>query len=333
MPPGIGGISISSKRLYDKLQKDGYDVHYYDLKFKNPKYNNKLGLIIRFFILPFYIASHKKYDVIHCHVSGVPRRVYIGLFKWLYKKACLIMTIHGDARNLIRRRAGVWALKKADRIICVQAGDSCKMPESIRHKCTDIPAFIMPDVVTEKDVPRYILDFVKNGNTPIIMACGGIVLTNEFYDLYGIQDTINLFREIEKVNMQCRLLLIVYGDISSPKQQDFMNKIKEQTAQDSNILLVTHEQFELYPLFRHVSIYVRPTKTDGDSLTIREALSMRCPVVASDKAQRPAGTCVYHTADDFLKITQKILLGKEEIVQDGVYDFYDSIRKQYEVNQ
>jgi hypothetical protein len=52
---------------------------------------------------------------------------------------------------------------------------------------------------------------------------------------------------------------------------------------------------------------LRPTLTDGDALTIREALYMNTDVVASKVVKRPEFTTLYETAntdDLFLKIKE-----------------------------
>jgi glycosyltransferase involved in cell wall biosynthesis len=42
---------------------------------------------------------------------------------------------------------------------------------------------------------------------------------------------------------------------------------------------------------------MRPSRTDGDAVSIREALAMDVPVIASDVVGRPIGTVTFPTAD------------------------------------
>jgi glycosyltransferase involved in cell wall biosynthesis len=46
---------------------------------------------------------------------------------------------------------------------------------------------------------------------------------------------------------------------------------------------------ELAPAFHRGAVYLRTTRTDGDAVSIREALDAGVPVVASDVVKRPAG--------------------------------------------
>jgi glycogen synthase len=44
-------------------------------------------------------------------------------------------------------------------------------------------------------------------------------------------------------------------------------------------------------------VFVRPTFADGDSISVREALALNVPVVASDCARRPEGTVLFETGN------------------------------------
>jgi glycosyltransferase involved in cell wall biosynthesis len=46
---------------------------------------------------------------------------------------------------------------------------------------------------------------------------------------------------------------------------------------------------QLLPAFDHDVIYLRPTRTDGDAVSVREALAAGVAVIASDVVTRPAG--------------------------------------------
>jgi len=50
-------------------------------------------------------------------------------------------------------------------------------------------------------------------------------------------------------------------------------------------------------LFKRCDLFLRPTISDGDSLSVRECLSFGVPVVASDAVVRPKGCCLYPTGD------------------------------------
>jgi len=48
---------------------------------------------------------------------------------------------------------------------------------------------------------------------------------------------------------------------------------------------------------RKVSVFVRPTHFDGDATSVREALALGVPVVASDTDFRPEGVMLFRRGD------------------------------------
>jgi|GEM_PF-4566412 len=326
MPPLIGGVAISSGRLFDNLKVDGYDVDSYNIKPEGKFYATSIGIIFRFFLIPFYILFHEKYDIIHCHVAGTYRKLYISLAKPLFfKGAKLIFTLHGDVRPLLDGLT-VFAMCKADRLICVQKGDSAVLPNKLNDRSVDIPAFIMPAKVTEESVPTDILNFVKNKKYPLILFYGGVVFNEQYNDLYGINDVVDMYMSLRAKHIIVQMLMLV--SFKNNADEVYLNKVKDRLRGDKNILLVVNGGVDMLPLFKYADLYVRPTKTDGDSLAVREALYMRCPVVASDKAVRPEGVAVYTSSKNFLDLSEKYIMGKVEVSEQGK-NFYNQIKEVY----
>jgi glycosyltransferase involved in cell wall biosynthesis len=57
------------------------------------------------------------------------------------------------------------------------------------------------------------------------------------------------------------------------------------------------ERAEALALLRAADVFVRPTRADGDAVSVREALALGRPVVASDAAARPEGTLCFPAGD------------------------------------
>ena len=65
----------------------------------------------------------------------------------------------------------------------------------------------------------------------------------------------------------------------------------------------------LWPLFRKVDLMIRPTTSDGDAISVREALFFNCPVIASDVTSRPKDVIIFKNRDimDLYKKCREIL--------------------------
>jgi glycosyltransferase involved in cell wall biosynthesis len=69
---------------------------------------------------------------------------------------------------------------------------------------------------------------------------------------------------------------------------------------------------------RNLTVFVRPTYTDGDSISVREALALRIPVVASDAAYRPQGVLrfVKGNVHDFVEKLLRVLGNQSALTED-----------------
>ena len=304
-PPQIGGVSISSERLVENLSYDGYDVDYYRIKYKKEKFNNPILLILKFFYIPFYILFHQKYDIIHLHVPSTYRKVYISLTKRLFfKGAKTVFTLHGDVSNLLNSKLALWALSKADKIICVQKGDSQRLPAYLQKISIDIPAFILPKSINDDSIPQNVLHFCIEEDKPLIVFYGAIKLHGQYPDLYGISDIFNLYNHLTSKKIKMKMLLLITINNKNHEQVKFLEAKMDNIKQNDDLLIIQDPHFPMLPILKHTNIYVRPTKTDGDSLAIREALAMGCTVVASDKAKRPSGVLVYSNESELSALVE-----------------------------
>lgn len=329
LPPGIGGVSVSSQRLIFNLKADGYDVDSYNIRYRKQCYNNPFMLAIRFFWIPFYILFSKKYDIIHCHVPGILRKLYIILFKIFYKNAKIIFTIHGDINNIISSKLFIFSVKKANGIICVQPKDSLKLPENLKIKSIDIPAFILPTIINLEYIPQDVVDFCKKkGSQKLIIFNGAMIVNNQWKDLYGFIDMFESFKVLIEKGENLRMLMILNGIPKNQEESSCLIKLKNAISNYTNIKFVEKKQFELCPLFKYADVYVRPTKTDGDSLSIREALAMHCKTVASDVTKRPKDVILYHDKSE-LPIAIIQALRCSNFTFNEQKDYYEDIKNAY----
>ena len=110
-------------------------------------------------------------------------------------------------------------------------------------------------------------------------------------DLYGFDLCIALVDEIRKDQPEAGLLLA----LAQVGHSTYLAKLQDEIARrglGEYVHFMTGQR-ELWPLLKKASLLVRPTNTDGDAVSIREALHFGCPVVARDVVGRPEGTVLF----------------------------------------
>jgi glycosyltransferase involved in cell wall biosynthesis len=111
--------------------------------------------------------------------------------------------------------------------------------------------------------------------------------------IYGIETALDSFSAIASRHPRVRLAIFVASPPRSRRQSALLQQLIAKTGDDKlrRRVGVFYGQ-PLVPALRLGAIFLRPTLTDGDAVSIREALAAGVPVLASDVVRRPAGVTV-----------------------------------------
>ena len=120
-------------------------------------------------------------------------------------------------------------------------------------------------------------------------------------DLYGTDLAIEMMGQLHAYFPEARLLIgqPTAGNALFQQYQQILRKRIAALGLEDHIYFLTGEQ-ELWPLIQQADLFLRPTYQDGDSVSVREALHLGTPVVASDACPRPDGVTLFENrnADD-----------------------------------
>jgi hypothetical protein len=335
MPPAMGGISVSSARLRDNLTADGYEVEMYDINSTSKLLPLGFHKLINMLWVPFYVLLNPRFDIVHFHVSSYWRRVWLWLTRFCFVRVKTVVTVHGDVKYYLRKPLSSLVMGFGDHIICVRQGDSALLPDRVRGKASDIPAFILPPDIDSLTLPDYVERFVAGtveSGLPLVVFNGGLVLMPDCYDLYGFNDVVDLLDKADAEGIGYRAIIVVNNSVFDRQQSEFLSRIESRLSGRGNILLCANTNFSLLPIFRQPgTVYVRPTKTDGDSLSIREALALGARVVASDAVIRPDKVICYRHSDinDFFDKFKLALSRNSDAGAGSNNDFYCRIAEVY----
>jgi glycogen synthase len=197
------------------------------------------------------------------------------------------------------------ALSLAGVVICRNQN----MVEAIQkvRECQDrieiVPGFMGLHTRKLIDVPQAVKSFC-DAHAPLI----GAMVTPE--PEYGASLAIQAIQRLLQNYPKLGLILIGIGPESEKQLPEYASVRKHVLltgAVDANIAL---------GVMKHLGLFLRPTYFDGDSLSVREALAVGIPVVASNTGLRPKGVVLFEAGqiDDLEKQLNYALRHREELM-------------------
>ncbi len=350
-PPPIGGVSIHIERASKKLQdlkllecvynfgnhkQNSFSIPYV----RNINISERYDVIGYLFWLIKFGLRDKSY-LIHFHNNQYGSFAIL-FMKFFFRKKILI-TIH-DQMRLQRKTKWyrIWYVKpfvsmlfKQRDLYWIAVNDTIKKQLEERgvnpRKISMIPAFISAEVL-ETEIPEHqIRDFI-NLHSPILSIYVMSTRVENGFDVYGLDIALQLTARLKEKFNKVGLIAILPGVKSDTVMADY-EKIIQSENLDKNVLIFTHCVQYPMQIWRKSDIFLRPTSTDGDSLTVREALKVKTIVLASDVTIRPKGTVLFknRNCDDFFSKAEYILKNQEQLKNElvEITDYFNELLSLY----
>jgi len=292
--PPFGGISIHIKRLCAMLNHN-FEITLVD-ESKTPKNNifhlRSLNLVGYFKLLAWS-------DLVFIHSGNRWFKKAHIIFSKLFRKK-IIITIHGygNKRSMPFRIWDQFIFSLADKIILVNDEIRQKLKLS-EQKCLTMHAFLPPDLNEEEPLPNEIQQEIENARKKgqrIIVTNASRLDSFNGEDLYGLDISIEAAKRLKNLGVSFRIIFTVSTLDQGKSRYDLaMKEIKKHALEDVFFLFSGPISFPR--LIVASDIVLRPTNTDGDSLSVREALHYNKPILASDVVSRPEGSLLFKTRD------------------------------------
>lgn len=305
-PLPIGGVTIHVDRLVKLLDKLQYDYTFYDL--------NK-------FTIYSFIKAISASNIVHLHTSSPILRVFFAICCLAQRKTSLI-TYHGDLGRFgfVMNFFDFCSVRLCTYPIVIN-NHSLNMAIKYNFRSTLLSAYIPS--IEEPDLEDRIKSELIKLRTKFSFVC----ITNAYnysldkygQEIYGISDLIAFFAK--RLNWG-----LVISDPSG------MYKKKNHSLPRNIIILNRPHSFQ--KVFDYADCFIRYTSTDGDCLSIHEALDFGLSVVATDVVDRPRGVCAVKRSDmeGLFVVLDNIsnLKNKRKFVKHNISDlalirFYDKI--------
>ncbi|MEK6408464.1 MAG: glycosyltransferase family 4 protein [Acidobacteriota bacterium] len=286
-PPPHGGVQTHLVAIREYLRRRGISCAVINVtRNRQPDadevYYPKSGLEVVKLLLRL------RYDVVHLHFGGTltARLLALGFICTLIPWRKVVLTFHsggypvsGEGRGAHRRTLRGFVFRRFDRVIGVnqQLVDLFKRlgvrPDRIRliqpHALSIEPA--------ESLSPR--LQRFFESHTPLLTTVG---LLEPEYDLSLQIEALGAVRErFPKAG------LVIIG--SGSLEADLRTQISGKPYAEHVLLPGDVPHRETLRVIAESDLFLRTTLYDGDSISVREALHIGVPVIATDNQMRPSG--------------------------------------------
>lgn len=299
----VGGVNIHIMRL-SKLLYDNFDIRFINESSKKINQKNIFNLRTKniFKYINFIFSS----DIIHIHTGVWWLRIVHIIFARLMGKR-IIVTIH-SLTNLQTRNSRYltsYFINLADNVVAVS--EKIKLVLKIKQAKV-LPAFIPPIINDESDLPRSIVTILSENYEKIIVSNASNLIIHNNQDLYGIDLLIEVAIRLKKDQLNYKIIFVI---ASTTKNKEMLRNYKEiiiKNKIESFIKLVV-QPISFVKLIMNSDLVIRATNSDGDAISIREALYFQKPVIASNIVKRPEGVVVFKNrdVDDLYRKIKKVI--------------------------
>ncbi|XXX75091.1 glycosyltransferase family 4 protein [Sorangium sp. So ce134] len=308
-PPPPGGVSVHVLRAAH-LAQGRFDVEVIDgyappslpiAPTAFPVYRCGAGSAPMRLLRVMAHLGRRRRDLVHFHVSTLRNfaTVAIPLFWSLPRGTSKLITVHGgrlisnyERSGAAERRLVDAVLRRLDHCIAVNE-DQARFLERIGvapRRVSCIPAFLPPTPVPDAGIGAKVESLRKTAGALLLVS--GVALRH-----YGIDVAIDALRLLHReTGAKPGLVVSLYAEHDSAYLAEIERGLAGYGSEHS-LLFRDLGPNDFSYLLGLVDVFLRPTTTDGDAVTVREAGYLRKQIIASDCVARPEGAALFATGD------------------------------------
>ncbi|WP_432260470.1 hypothetical protein [Cupriavidus sp. TMH.W2] len=286
-PPPLGGVSVFVQRKFLSIKERG--GKYIDFGEKA-------------WILSLVRLSARRDNVFLLNSASLKVLAVFFVFGILSRT---ILYDHNASRHLWRNNLLAFVyIFFVRRLLAVRVVHQHLVDEYGLRGCGDKVAvespFIPPNESERQQVlgtyPREVVEFINDPRPfKVVTAAWRYSVDADGRDLYGIDSLVLLINHLLSAGIESRFL-VAFGDFNVENiPRPLLDQLLE--LRRTGYLIVLEGQRELWPIFDKVDLFLRLTSTDGESVSVLEALHFDCSVLASNVVPRPAAVVTYKYGD------------------------------------
>lgn len=293
-PPPHGGQSVHIQALRDYVRKQGKDVLVVNTGANKSLHEDGIVSVSSAQQLLATLLKAAESSVLHVHVANQTdfRKLVPTAIAARMRGAPWLATIHSGNSASSASTASGWqrlvsraVLRSASKLICVNATLERHLNEFTRsgNAVTITPFSLEYDASA---LPATVEQFIRD-HSPV-MTCIGL-----YEPTYGFEQAVLLLERLRRTHPNAGLLLI--GD---PRNSQWcVDLVRERELAGHVQVCGNLSRPECLSALQRSAVFLRPTLYDGDSLSVREALALGIPVVATITDFRPEGVILYPRHD------------------------------------
>lgn len=296
-PPPHGGVSVHVLSAHKRMKRAGLQSNVLNIDPRAPasdayiKISGAADLVFKLFR---YVSDEWSLSV---HTNGHNPK------SWLIALMCGIAAQWGRPATLTLHSGGVpvylntgpkWrrliarlACAMYSQVVCVngeiaQVLSRLGVPQSALEIAPAFLPFEKPDAALPEHVNRWI-----KAHSPVLSAA------MFFRAEYGFELLLDAMKELRKEHP--RIGCVVMGD--GEHREKAVPQVESARLREAFLLAGDLDHEVCLVVMASSDVFVRPTFMDGDSISVREAVALGVPVVASNLGTRPEGTVLFEVGN------------------------------------
>ncbi len=268
--PFVGGGQVHVKNLIKALEKD-YRCHI-DL-FHSPSSHILIRACWCFCVLPQVLIKNlfENYDLIHAHAyeAGFPGKIIS-----LVLRKPIVFTLHGSNNLDLDNKGPIPFLEKT--LLTRIKYDYQITPASnfLKHPNVNQKIAIIPNGV---NLSLFKKRATKKPKEFTILFVGRLA------KIKGVPYLIKAFKELNKAHFQTKLLIAGEG----PQKNELKSQVKKFKLEKKVKFLGTLSYKNLIKVYQTSDLFVLPSISEGQPLTLLEAWAAKLPVVVTAVGENP----------------------------------------------
>lgn len=290
-PPPIGGVTIHTRRLYDHAKSEHIDAKLFNISIFNKGDKDAYSLIR---LVDFLLLNKNK--VVHYQGSQLIGLISLMLLKIIFRFK-LIWSIHSEytipniKEGSLKKRLIKKLEKNMNMVICDNINIHKQVNDYLLVNTIILSPFFPP--INFSNIKLDLTSHFKSDAKIIVFNAYKLVFNTSGEDVYGLDIFCESLKLMAAGGLRCNVILLIPEFCANSELY-----LKKQTAwyesqENVEVKVISNSDIEGWRYIKSADIFVRPTITDGDALSVRESLFFDTPVVASDCTSRPLGVVLY----------------------------------------